>query len=140
MKTARRSLVPSAALTTRAMAETRTPSAKVRVMRNVRAAMERMRGPKAFFDESIGGKEIAAKITRQQHDGNQYAADEVAEHQLEKGQVSGIGDGRDTDDGQGGGFGGNDREGQRPPGRGAAAEKIISGAVADCDESGAQAR
>ena len=40
-----RSLVPSTALTTSAIAETRTPSARVRVTRKVRAAIARTRRP-----------------------------------------------------------------------------------------------
>ena len=48
MRTASRSEVPSTTLTTSAIAETRTPSARPRVMRNVLAATARIFWPKRF--------------------------------------------------------------------------------------------
>ena len=48
MTTAKCSEVPRTTLTTRAMAETRTPSAIARVMRKVLAATARIFSPKRF--------------------------------------------------------------------------------------------
>jgi len=48
MKTASFSEVPRTTLTTRAMAETRTPSAMARVIRNVLAATARILWPNRF--------------------------------------------------------------------------------------------
>src|SRR5712692_1448861 len=55
---------------------------------------------KTFFDQRVGGQEFAAKITgKKQHD-NEDAADEVAEDQLEKGEISAVGNGGRADDGE----------------------------------------
>jgi len=44
---------------------------------------------------------------------------------LKEGEVSAVGNGRRADDRQRGGFGGDDRKGQRPPWRRAAAQKVV---------------
>jgi len=59
------------------MAETRTPSAIARVMRKVLAAT-RACVAKAFFDQRVGGEKFAAKISGQQQQDNEHAADQVA--------------------------------------------------------------
>src|SRR5207245_1188852 len=84
---------------------------------------------KALFDQRVGGEKLAAKIAGQQQQDDEHAADQVAEDQLKEGQISAIGNGRRPDDGQRGGLGGHDRKGQRPPGRGAAAQKIVGGVL-----------
>ena len=62
----------------------------------------------------------------QKHQRENYAAHEVAEHQLQEAEVAGKGQRRRADDRQGGGFGGHNGESKRPPRRGAAAEEIVT--------------
>lgn len=63
------------------------------------------------FDNGVGGEEFAAKIAGKEYEGNQEAADDVAENELEESEIGGIGERGSADDGERGGFGGDDREG-----------------------------
>ena len=79
----------------------------------------------AFFDEGVGGEELAAEIAGKEQEDDKDAAYEIAEDELKEGQVGGVGDGGSADDGKGGSFGGDDGESERPPGGSAAAEEIV---------------
>src|SRR5579884_2149654 len=114
--TAVRSEVPRTTLTTRAIAETRTPSAMARVTRKV----------------------LATKIAGQQQEHDEHATGQIAEDKLEKGEIAGVGDGGRPDDGERRGFGGDNRESQGPPRRGFAAEEIVARALLRAAEANAQ--
>ena len=79
----------------------------------------------AFFDERVGGEKLAAKIAGEKKEDNEDAADQIADDQLNEGQVPGVGDGGRADDGERGGFRSDDGKGEGPPGSGFAAEKIV---------------
>jgi len=83
----------------------------------------------AFFDEGVGGEEFSAEVAGEEEKDDQNAPDQVAEDELEKGEVTSVGDGGGADDGEGGGFRGHDGKGQGPPGGGASAEKIVAGVL-----------
>ncbi len=80
----------------------------------------------AFFDERVGSEEFAAEIAGEEKQHDENAADEIAEDELKKGEIAAVGDGGCTDDGERGGFRGNDGEGDGPPRRSAAAEEVIA--------------
>ena len=83
-------------------------------------------GAKALFDQRVGGKKISTKIAGQQQQDDEHAPDEVTEDKLKKSEISAVGDGGSADDGERGGFRGHDGKSQRPPWRGAPAEKIFT--------------
>ena len=95
---------------------------------------------KTFFDQRIGGEEFAAKISGQQQQYDEHAADQVAEDELKKSEISAVGDGGGADDRESGSFCGNDRKRQRPPGRGAPAQKIVRRALLAAAKTHAQRR
>ena len=64
----------------------------------------------AFFDERVGGEKLAAKIAGEEEEDDQDSADQIADDQLKEGQVTGVGDGGSADDGERGGFCGDDGE------------------------------
>src|SRR5208283_4878004 len=63
---------------------------------------------------------------RQQHEADDDAPDEIANHQLQEGEIGVIGKARHADDGEGAGFSGNDGERNRPPRDVTAGEKVIA--------------
>src|SRR5262249_48618238 len=74
----------------------------------------------------ICGVEIAAEIVRQQHEADDHAPDYVAENHLQECEIGVVGEAWDADDGERAGFGGNDRERNRPPGNVAIGQKVIA--------------
>ena len=109
------------------MAETRTPSAMARVIEKRGGRHGAHARAKTFFDQSVGGEKISAKIPGEEQQDDQHAPDQIAENKLKESQIAAVRDGRSADDGQSGGFRGDDGERQRPPRRGAAAQKIFAG-------------
>src|SRR6185369_8269660 len=67
----------------------------------------------------------AAKIKRQQHEADDEASDDVSHDNLKKREVGVVGEAGNADDGERAGFGGYDREHDRPPGNVSVGEKII---------------
>ena len=95
---------------------------------------------KTFFDQGVGGEKFATKVTgKKQHD-NEDAADEVAEDQLEKGEISAVGDCGRADDGERGSFRGDDGEREGPPGGRPPAKKIIARILLSAAEANAKGR
>ena len=66
------------------------------------------------------------------------ASDEVAKNQLQKSEIAGIRDGRNTNDGQRGCFRRHDGKRQGPPGRVSSSEEIVGGATLVAAEVQAQ--
>src|SRR6516225_8896749 len=80
----------------------------------------------AAVDELVRGEHLAAEILRDKDQADDYAAEQVAEDQLQKTEVAVIRDARRADNGKSAGFGGNDGERNRPPGNVAAGQEIIA--------------
>ena len=78
-----------------------------------------------LFDDSVSGEKLATEVAGEEQEDDQDSADEIADDELNEGEVRGVGDGGRADDGERGGFRGDNGERERPPGGGAAAEKIV---------------
>ncbi len=78
----------------------------------------------AAVDELVGGEHLAVEVFGEKEDGDDDAAEHVADDDLEEAEVSGEGYAGDGDDGEGGGFGGDDGEGDGPPGDGVVGEEV----------------
>ena len=92
----------------------------------------------AALNQFIRGEEIPLKIMWQQYEADDNASDDVAENELQKGEVGGERQARDADDGECAGFGGNDGERNRPPGNIAVGEKVIAQGALPLAESQAE--
>ncbi len=79
----------------------------------------------AALHEFVGGKHLAPEILGQEEQSDDDAAEEITEDELEEAEVAAEGERRSADDGESTGFGGDDREGDSPPGSVATAEKVI---------------
>ncbi len=80
---------------------------------------------KAFFDERVGGEELSAEVAGEEKQNDENAAYQIPDDELNEGEISAVGDGGRADDGERGGFGGDDGERESPPGSGAAAEEVV---------------
>ena len=72
----------------------------------------------------VGGQHFAAEVTREEEQRDDDAAEHVAEHDLQEAEVAGEGYAGDGDDGERRGLGGDDGEGDRPPGNGVVGEEV----------------
>lgn len=79
----------------------------------------------AALDQLIRREEVALEILRQQDEADDDAADEIAESELQEGEVGVVCEAGDADEGEGAGLCSNDRQRERPPGDRAIGEEII---------------
>jgi hypothetical protein len=80
----------------------------------------------AAIDELIGGEHLALEVLGQEEHGDDDAAEHVADDDLQEAEVAGEGEAGRADDGERGGFGGDDGEGDGPPGDGAVGEEVAA--------------
>lgn len=78
----------------------------------------------ALVDELVGGEHFPLKIPGKEQRGDDDAAEHVADDDLKKAEVSGEGHAGNADDGESTGFGGDDREGDGPPGHAPVGEEV----------------
>ena len=83
----------------------------------------------ALFDKRVRGQKLATKIPRKKQNRYEEAADDVAEHQLQKRKIAGVSNSRRADNRERGRFRGHDGKRQSPPGRVATTQEIIFGGM-----------
>src|SRR5579871_2552240 len=93
---------------------------------------------KAALNEFIRGEEISLKIMGQQYKADNDASDDVAENELQKGEVRGERKAGNADDRERTGFSGDDGKRNRPPGNIAVGEKVIAQGALPLAESQAE--
>ena len=71
-----------------AVANTRTESASARVTMNTIDVKRRVASPKRCLEQRVRGDELALEVARQQHVGDDDAADDVAGDDLQEPEVA----------------------------------------------------
>jgi hypothetical protein len=79
------------------------------------------------LEAGVGGLLGAAEVPREEPGGDGDPADQIADRELEEGQVPPRADPRRRDDRERRGLGGDDREEDRPGGEAAGAEEVVTG-------------
>ena len=82
-------------------------------------------GAEATVDELVGGEHLAGEVARKKEGGDDDAAEQIPDHDLQEAEVARKRDAWDGDDGQRGGFGGDHGERDGPPRDGVAGEEVV---------------
>jgi hypothetical protein len=82
--------------------------------------------PEPPREQRIRRKQLAAEVGRNEQHAHEYPADDVAQRELEKGHVAGVGGGGDADERQRARLGGDDRAAHRPPRHRSAAQEVVA--------------
>ena len=80
----------------------------------------------AALQQLVRREQIAAEVGRDEQQADEDAADDVADRELQERHVAGVGLRRNADERQRAGFGGDDREADRPPRHAAIGQEIIA--------------
>ena len=83
-------------------------------------------GVESIFQQLVCRVEFALEIARHHNYAKHHPRHDVPDHQLQKAEVADEGDSRCADDGQAGGFRGDDGNCECPPRRGSSAQKIVA--------------
>lgn len=96
--------------------------------------------PKTALDQLISSVKFAGKVFWNKDKADNDARHQVSKDKLQKTHVTGVGNSRSADNGENAGLGGNDGQGNGPPGKLAAAQKIIVERLLALAETCAQQR
>ena len=123
-----------------ALANTRTASPRNRVTRKTVEVSRRVPTPKRDSEPGVGRLLLAAEVSGQEPDRHADPSDQVPEGELEKGEIATRADAGHRDDGERGGFGGDDGEEDGPGRQIASAEEVIGSASLAASNPEAQAQ
>ena len=87
------------------------------------------REPEALLEHRVRGDELPVHVARQQHGGDDDATEQVADRDLQEGEIAQVREAGDTDEGERARFGGDDRKQHRPPRDLLAGDEVVPGAL-----------